>query len=137
MHPTHTTTGTDPTPADILRYAALYLVRHGWHQGDMYANPDQLTPAACLQGAIKMAVCGGPTVDYTAATVDQVDTAIAVLADHLTLYGYIDMDDHDEDSVQFVADWNDTTGRTITQVLAVLLAAANDWDWLHPAGGAA
>ena len=46
MHPTQQpatdTTGAvelDLTPADVLRGAALYVRRHGLHQGDMFANP--------------------------------------------------------------------------------------------------
>jgi len=135
MHPTHTPPhAADPTPADILRHAALYLQRHGWHQGDMFTNPDLPTPPACAQGAIRMAVCGSPTIVYTTDTATQVDTALAVLADYLVLHGYLDPDDHDEDCDTLIGDWNDTRDRTLTQVTAALLAAADDWQTHHNGG---
>jgi len=130
------------TPADILRYAALYLYRHGWHQGDMFADPDQPTPPACAQGAIRMAVCGSPTVAYTADTSLMVDRAIGEFACWLAWNdpGYLDefkqFDLHDDDTAldQVAGDWNDEPDRTADEVIAALNAAADSWDRIHPGG---
>ena len=54
------------TPADLLRMAALYLRRHGWHQGSYYDTltaTDNPTPPACAVGAIGMA-CAGHRVNH-------------------------------------------------------------------------
>ena len=75
MHPTHKPAqpvgvGIDPvelTPAEVLHGAALYIQRHGLHRGEMFANLRAATPAACAQGGLKMAVCGGPDVTWTPA----------------------------------------------------------------------
>ncbi len=130
MHPTQKPPGLDPTPADILRCAALYLDRHGLHRGDMFANLTQLTPPACVQGAIQMAACGGTTAPHAPGTIALVDETTAVLADHLCHGAYL----ASTDPGQRVADWNDQPGRTATQAAAVLHAAADDWDRVY--GGA-
>ncbi|HZO63801.1 MAG TPA: hypothetical protein VFB74_02255 [Kribbellaceae bacterium] len=129
---------TPITVAEVLHCAALYLYRHGWHQGDMFDNPDQLTPAACAQGAIRMAVCGSPTTAYTDDTGHLVNQAIAVLAGHLHDTGYVDTDDYygalAASDTEIVGDWNDETDRTVTEVIAALDDAADDWTRLHPGG---
>ena len=133
------------TPADILRYAALYLDRHGWIQGDMFVDPLQATPAACAQGAIRMAVCGSPTIPYTTDSARDTCRAIRVLAGHLRAT-HVDGDpthdpthgpglDTDDDS-HIVGDWNDEPGRTTADVLTALHEAADSWDTRHPGGGA-
>src|SRR5215475_5812016 len=71
------------TPAAVMRGAALYLHRHGWHQGDLFADEQTITPPACLLGAIRMAACGGVTVLYTDATSALVESTIYHLADWL------------------------------------------------------
>src|SRR5207247_1834296 len=71
------------TPAAVLRGASVYVRRHGLYQGDMFANPLQPFPAACAQGAIKMAACGNPIAAYTPGQAALVDDAITTLADHL------------------------------------------------------
>jgi hypothetical protein len=128
------TAGLDLTPADVLRGAALYVRRHGLHQGDMFANPDMPYPAACAQGAIKMAACGNPSTDYTVGQAALVDDAIATLADHLDAISDVW---HRICPGETVADWNDYAGRTADHVAAALTAAAERWDrtFGEPCGG--
>ncbi|RQX07551.1 DUF6197 family protein [Micromonospora arida] len=130
------------TPADLLRMAALYLRRHGWHQGTYYAKtPDTLTPPACAAGAIGIA-CAGHTVehfsqldpdalaDYLAALgvfVDYLDTTAPVF--HIDEDGYL-LDEHTSPY-----SWNDDPARTVEQVITALTAAANEWDSLRTNGG--
>ncbi|MEU0156475.1 DUF6197 family protein [Micromonospora fulviviridis] len=130
------------TPADLLRMAALYLRRHGWHQGTYYNSiTDTLTPPACAAGAIGIA-CAGHTVEHFA------QLAPDALADYLaTLAAFVDYLDAfyplflvDEDG--FVIDehtspysWNDDPARTAEQVITALDAAADEWDRLHTQGG--
>jgi len=143
MHPTHTPPGADElTPADILRCAALYLSQRGWHQGDMFADPTQPFPAACAQGAIRMAVCGSPTIAYTRETAHRVDQAVAVLATWLA-FTYLDESRPEFTAIhhgdpttvtEIVGDWNDEADRTATEVFAALSGAADDWDRIHGGG---
>ncbi|MFI6331876.1 hypothetical protein ACIBBG_26645 [Micromonospora chersina] len=130
------------TPADLLRMAALYLRRHGWHQGTYYnSTTDSLTPPACAAGAIGIA-CAGHRVEHFA----QLDPD--ALADYLAALGaFVDYLDAfyplflvDEDG--FVIDehtspysWNDDPARTAGQVITALDAAADEWDRLHIQGG--
>jgi len=142
MHPTHTRPDIDAdelTPADILRCAALYLSQRGWHQGDMFADATQPFPAACPQGAIRMAACGSPTTAYTIDTARRVDQAVAVLAGWLA-WTYLDdyrpelTAIHHGDQItlsEVVGDWNDDQDRTATDVIAALSGAADDWDRIH------
>lgn len=133
MNPTDTMHSAEPPPAVILRCAAVYIERHGWHYGDMFADPTQLTPAACAIGAIKMAVCGSPNTNYTPEQAGQVNHALGVLADHLTDFGYrgdlTELVDHDDENPNvIVGNWNDRPGRTEAEVILTLEEAAADWD---------
>ena len=146
MHPTQeqVTVATVP-PAKTLRDAALYLLRFGWCQGDMFADPDQPTPPACALGALHMAVFGTTNVVCALDCPNQIaayDHAVAVLADHLILsHGALsDIDPADPegmteyDPAQLVGDWNDHSVRIASHVIAALYGAAGEWDRLH--GGA-
>ena len=115
----------DLTPADVLRGAAVYVRRYGLHQGDMFANPDQATPAACAQGAIRMAACGNTGTAYSCGQAALVDDAIATLADHLDAISDVW---HRIAPGETVADWNDHPDRTADHVAAALTAAAERWD---------
>ncbi|MEV6375468.1 DUF6197 family protein [Micromonospora musae] len=129
------------TTADLLRMAALYLRRHGWHQGSYYATPDIPTPPACAVGAIGMAASGRHTDHFYGLDFDtQVDFRQAVGV--LTVY----LDDQepicavDEDG--FLIDehtspysWNDDPARTADEVITALEKAADEWDRLHTQGG--
>jgi hypothetical protein len=115
--------------AQILRDAAQYLAEHGWFQGDMFAAPDQPTSRACALGAIRMS-----TVDVGTEFV----TAARVFADFLVRnLGASDPDRHtgvcrEED---IVSGWNDDPDRLVSEVIAALCAAAEEWDRII--GGAA
>ncbi|MFI1191833.1 hypothetical protein ACH4T9_00920 [Micromonospora sp. NPDC020750] len=134
-------TGT-VTPADLLRMAALYLRRHGWHQGTYYApTTDTPTPPACASGAIAMAVAGRRADQFhglgweTEATFRQVVRILtAYLDDHEPIRA-IDEDGFLIDEHSFPYSWNDDPGRTAEQVITALEAAADEWDSLHTTGG--
>ncbi|MER5335161.1 DUF6197 family protein [Micromonospora sp. NPDC002717] len=130
------------TPADLLRMAALYLRRHGWHQGTYYAkNTDTLTPPACAVGAIGMAAAGRPLlhpVMLTQADEGTYHRAIAALVDYLDDYApvfHVDEDGYLLDEHTSPYSWNDDPARTAEQVITALLAAADEWDRLHTQGG--
>ncbi|NJP30677.1 DUF6197 family protein [Micromonospora thermarum] len=130
------------TPADLLRMAALYLRRHGWHQGTYYnTTPDTLTPPACAAGAIGIA-CAGHRVEHFAqldpdALADYLAT-LGALVDYLDAFHPLFLVDEDG----FVIDehtspysWNDDPARNAEQVITALEAAADEWDRLHTTGG--
>lgn len=136
MHPTHTPpTGAcaEPTPAEILRCAATYIRRHGWHQGDAFAaDTDQLFPPACALGAIHAAVTGTATLSLKGSDVASLRGAERVLAAHL----HVDLDRLDTDQpFDLIGDWNDEPDRTAAQVVAALHEAAEDWERIHHTGG--
>ncbi|MFC0527240.1 DUF6197 family protein [Phytohabitans kaempferiae] len=136
------------TPADTLRGAALYLIRHGWNQGDLFdravlADPDVAFPPACGLGAIRMATIGSAEVIadlVTEEAVDAFDQAVTAFADHLVLSYGVNADVCDPVAVslidqtareQLVADWNDDSSRIGSHVIAALKGAADEWDRLH------
>ncbi|NES13273.1 MULTISPECIES: hypothetical protein [Micromonospora] len=145
MKATHNPPTTAPvTPADLLRMAALYLRRHGWHQGTYYNNlfpTDFPTPPACAVGAIGMA-CAGHRADHF-YTLD-IDTQITFRQTVGVFTTYLD--DHEPicaiDDDGFLIDehtspysWNDDPARTAEQVITALESAADEWDRLHMQGG--
>ncbi|TDC68922.1 hypothetical protein E1193_30920 [Micromonospora sp. KC606] len=134
-------TGT-VTPADLLRMAALYLRRHGWHQGTYYApTTDTVTPPACAAGAIGVA-CAGHRVEHFSqldgdALADYL-TTLAVFVDYLDTHEpifHIDEDGYLVDEHTSAYSWNDDPGRTAEQVITALENAADEWDSLHTTGG--
>lgn len=134
--------GVQVTPADLLRCAALYLRRHGWHQGTYYApTTDTPTPPACAVGAIGMACAGRRFHSFFDLNIDT-QTAFREAVGVLTAY----LDGHEPicaiDDDGFLIDehtspysWNDDLTRTAEQVVAALEAAADEWDRLHAEGG--
>lgn len=127
-HTPPTATASQPTPADLLRMAALYLVRHGWTQEDYYTVVfDALTPRACVTGALAMATYGTPVdLPYVADRPEQADyrAALTALVEYLDLAG-----------VGEVFLWNDAPIRTADEVIDTLNAAADQWDTAHNPGG--
>ncbi|MEH1055892.1 hypothetical protein V6U89_11850 [Micromonospora sp. CPCC 206171] len=121
------------TPARTLRDAALYLSRHGWTQGAYYdATSGSFTPPACLVGAVGMVCYGGP-VDAPAlnhADPGYPDFAFALDVAEAQI-GHTNPDPEHCDAYGF----NDAPGRTADQVIALLRAAADQWDRTN--GGAA
>ncbi|GFJ87847.1 DUF6197 family protein [Phytohabitans rumicis] len=110
---------TEATPAVILRGAALYLQRHGWHQGSLYAddrtNP---TPAACIQGGIGMAAFGqripADAMEHNhRAEWRDYQRASNFFSDYLTMTGAKPgpTDDQEDWEGPTVGDWNDEPGR--------------------------
>ena len=147
MQPTQTPDHTVVfSPADTLRGAAVYLRRHGWHQRDMFdlSAPTPAFPPACGLGGIRMALLGDAEIDadsWQPETVEQFDQAVMAFADHLfAYYGEPDpaastpsLDPHCVGSwpEQIVADWNDAYDRNVSQVIAALNGAADQWDNRH------
>ena len=139
-NPTHeSVTDTTVTPSKVLRDAAAYLLRLGWCQGDMFADPDQLAPPACALGAIHMALFYTPdpvTAEDFPEDVAAYGHAVAVFADHLILSGealsYPDPADPEGmtefDPAELVGDWNDDQNRIASHVIAALHGAADEWD---------
>ncbi|MET8121393.1 hypothetical protein [Micromonospora sp. NPDC005291] len=130
------------TPADLLRMAALYLRRHGWHQGTYYAHTtDNPTPPACAAGAIGIA-CAGHRIEHFSqlnpdALADYL-AALGVFVDYLDAAApvfFIDEDGYLLDEHTSPYSWNDDPARTAEQVITALTAAAKEWDSLRTAGG--
>jgi hypothetical protein len=132
----------DPTPADYLRGAALYIDRHGWTTSryyDMTADPATPFPPACAAGALAMAVYG-TRVAYPGAE-DQRETpcyrcALDAFIDYLNpspLYPDDDDEQHPYDEYANEIspfDWNDEQPSAVT-VIAALRAAADEYDRTH------
>ncbi|MEV0810419.1 hypothetical protein [Micromonospora sp. NPDC050200] len=112
------------TPADLLRFAALYLLRHGWTQGDYYTVVfDALTPRACVSGAIGMAAYGTATeLPFFTDRPECSDYRAAVWA----LIDFLDLNSSTD-----LFGWNDDPRRTLTGVINALNFAADRWDRLH------
>ncbi|MBQ0902656.1 hypothetical protein [Micromonospora sp. U21] len=135
-------TAAPVTPADLLRMAALYLRRHGWHQGTYYAHTtDNPTPPACAAGAIGIA-CTGHTVEHFSHldpdTLADYLAALGVFVDYLDTTApvfFIDEDGYLLDEYTSPYSWNDDPARTAEQVVAALEAAADEWDRLRTQGG--
>ncbi len=144
MHPTPTPADTspaasapvEPTIADTLRGAALYLGRHGWTRHDYFAEePTGETPfpAACVHGAISAAAYGwantnpfDPTNDHWAEA-RAFRKAITYFDDYIIgLYGQTY-----PDVIENAAIWNDMDGRTADEVILCLNAAATEWELAH------
>ena len=137
-----------PSPAAVLRHAAIYLWRYGWTTdafydrapGDRSASRSQ---PACVAGAIRCAVFGHPVDSLYDEIVDVDHDRHAVLITAAQKILAIEVDpewpadsacpDHDACALEVISDWNDVDGRTIAQVLIALYSAADDWDRLHPA----
>ncbi|MEU8071452.1 hypothetical protein AB0B20_17025 [Micromonospora sp. NPDC049151] len=131
------------TTADLLRMAALYLRRHGWHQGTYYAptTADTPTPPACAAGAIGIASAGHRVEHFSQLDPDALADYLAAMAafvDYLDIFYplfCIDEDGYLLDEHISPYSWNDDPARTAEQVVTALLAAADEWDRLHTDGG--
>ncbi|MFF0183070.1 hypothetical protein ACFYPF_28685 [Micromonospora sp. NPDC005223] len=131
----------DLTPADTLRCAARYLELRGWTQGDPYELGEHDSfPPACALGAIAMAAYGHPVAIEDryygdGAAADLWDTTGICLADFLRQSGHSTEPHFDipvsDSYTAIVADWNDDASQTLSDVLDVLRACADDYDWTH------
>jgi hypothetical protein len=116
------------TPASTLRAAGRYLSQRGWIQGAYYdATSGSFTPPACMVGAIGSVCYGGPVdapaTHYRAPGYPDFEAALAQLDAYLTIrYG------------ELAYEYNDAKGRIAPEVIAVLNAAADDYDGDAPTG---
>jgi hypothetical protein len=148
VHPTHldptidsTTILAGITPADVLRGAALYLDRHGWHQGAYYPeHRDTPFPPACAIGAIRMAVCGQPvTFAENLARPEWllIRAACMLLAEYLDGdYNPADEDGDALDAIGVIGAFNDDDSRTRAEVQHTLREAAYFFAVRHRRDGA-
>src|SRR3954454_14758437 len=126
-----------PTPADILRGAAVYLDRYGWTRGDYYAtitDPQIPFPAVCAYGALAFAAYGCRVENpYGLKLPDERRRLFTRAGDLFDGYLIDHYDVSDADLIPGQA-WNDEDERTVTDVTTVLAAAAADWDRIHDGG---
>jgi hypothetical protein len=111
--------GVPGTAGNVLRWAALYLERHGWIQGAYYdAAAVVFTPAADMVGALAMVCYGGPCETPTQHFDDPgfLDFEEALL--HLDRYCLV----HDG---CIAYDFNDAPDRQVADVLQALRQAAD------------
>jgi hypothetical protein len=102
---------TIPTPASLLNRAADILDERGWFQGN-YMSPDG---CVCALGSLHLAaneLVGAPN-RATFATGPEFEAALD------RIYGALQ-----SDSMDSIADWNDSEGRTKDEVQAMLRRAA-------------
>ena len=131
--PDSTDTPTVP-PVTALRLAADYLDQHGWIQGDYYVPWDAEHPPACTLGALAIACYGQPIADpFDDGTedgrhivdLDHVNRWHDFMTVHHALIAYLNLG---RARLDFSVDtWNDTTGRTVTEVTTTLRAAADHY----------
>jgi hypothetical protein len=126
-------------PAALLRGAATYIETYGRTTGEFFdLLTDRLFPAACAAGAINIAAHGRPVLcsDHLINDddADAAITAMRILAAHL------DPDfatgDHSTSAVDIIGAFNDDHRTTDTDVVLTLHEAADDWETVHPTGGA-
>ena len=145
MNPTHYLLQKPPidpalTPAALLRGAALYLERHGWTTGEIFApaTEENSLPNACAIGAINVAAHGRPVLSSLDGTDDDLTNA-AILAMRVFAV-WLDPDYkfgiNGTSAIDIIGDWNDHTGRIAAEVIEALRDAANEWDGIDPTGGA-
>ncbi|MFJ7999046.1 hypothetical protein ACIQ7D_18125 [Streptomyces sp. NPDC096310] len=97
----------------LFRQAATEMSTRGHHQGH-FTCP---TGEVCTVGALSVAVTGNPV------PAEKVDASTWAAIEYLS--PRIDSNIVDEDPIERIADWNDRTSTTPSDVLAVLEAAAN------------
>lgn len=138
VHPTHNPANpaaAQPTPASILRAAAQYIDRHGWHHGAYYLDPCANNTPACAIGAIRVAVCGHRVILGDVLADDEryrIAGAEIMFADYL---GFYPMNETRSPRVS-ILDWNDDDWRTGIDVTDAMRRAADDWDRVHNTDGA-
>jgi hypothetical protein len=130
-----TTTDLVVTPALTLRGAASYLELHGWTTGDYYARPLPVRvlpfPPADTVGALGMAAHGTvtdcPLLD--GPHVQDCNRAFGYLACYLDEQG--ETTEPHQPGLTSVSEWNDRPGQAADNVIAILRAAADEYDWTH------
>jgi hypothetical protein len=128
------------TPAVVLRCAATYLDAHGWARGAFFEpDSDAPFPAACAVGAIRLAVYGSLDAAFpdgvlsNSADFQLTTRTQRVFAAHLNPC----FDPEQISAIDVIGDWNDADGRTLAEVIANLIEAADTWENTHttPVGG--
>lgn len=123
---------TTVSPVTALRSAADYLDQHGWIQSEYYHCDDCEQPAACTLGALAIACYGHPIADPFDDLSDEGRNIVDL--DHLNRWHDFMTVHHalmyclnlGWDRLELSVDvWNDTTGRTATEVTTTLRAAAD------------
>lgn len=108
-----------PTPsysaADVLRRAAEVLDERGWAQTDY----EDIDGCVCALGALSVVVYGDPYPPDDDLRVAVEAVALGALEAHLKI-GF----DRPAYAGEAVAKWNDAMGRTVDEVKAAFLAAA-------------
>ena len=126
MHPTQNqvSPATQPTLADILRRAALYLAGNGWTRGPI-DDPTEL-PTTVLH-AISASVEG----ELNRAAL--YNGAVSELADQLRRSGLVSDFDWlgwaSLSSREILSTWNDQHAESADEVINALIAAADYHDW--------
>lgn len=118
---TAATSGTDESVRDVLLAAAKYLSEHGWNQHEYYADPNTVNPAACTVGALSMVCYGYPAEDPSGNVTHPCWHTFGTAVQQLNTYA----DDTFGGEVGGVYGFNDTPGRTVGEVLAMLRIAAS------------
>jgi hypothetical protein len=123
-------TPTPTTVPDLLRAARTELNRRGWAQND-YGTP---VGRVCLVGALLAAFGCDPLDDplqepSTPAGMRLLADALDALVRHIAPVRTDEEFEYPEDlgyySIDHVTTWNDTAGRTLDEVLALLDTTAN------------
>jgi hypothetical protein len=125
---------TDTNTARVFRHAADYLDRHGWTQGELFADVPTATPAACAVGAIVVATVGRPERLYASLALS--DKQVRVIEHHTDLFTtYLTRNGFTSTfrcGVNLVGDWNDNPDRTPAGVANALRRAADWYEHNHP-----
>ena len=136
-----------PTPATVLRQAAMYVWRYGWTFDGFYHRHDAdedfvAFPPACMAGAIRCVVFGRPVDSLYDEIIDPDHTEHArlITAAQIALADEVDPEwsvespctDKDVCALEVISDWNDVEDRTISDVLIALYSAADEWDRAPP-----
>ena len=125
MNPTQTPAHSDPTPADVLRRAAEHIERRGFNQGTYYSDLTSEHPAACADGAIRIAAYGEPVSTLSRHDPQHADYSAAF--DWLSDYVHANVGTFEGYPIGVQA-WNDSPATTGADVVDTLRAAADAWD---------
>lgn len=106
----------DLTLPAVYRRAAVVLDERGWHKGYYVDREGQ---KVCMAGAVAVACGGRPTPEQTDEHTIVWSTAMEPATYNDAIAGLIDAN-----GGRGVASWNDSPARTLAEVKALLLKAA-------------
>jgi hypothetical protein len=98
-----------------LYEAADVIELRGWNQGDFHDEP---SGRVCAAGAIRVAAGGVPYESFEDASAAEKAFADCLAAHGLATPGHC--------PIEVIGIWNDAEGRTATEVVATLRAAAGE-----------